>query len=372
MLQVQEYLYQNGLEKLVEEFKLEATHHPILPLVLLKYNQCDSPKYHEITRECRSLVLRKDTWAVYSKSFRRFYNLEELEGNLVCPNHDSFNWNDWVAQEKLDGSLINLFNYHNCWYMTTSGSWGLSNIGEGCPYSWRELFFSLLGDNVKYLDPHISYVFELRSPYNKVVQTHKTPSIALLSSFNLFDLSENTVVFNDYVAEQIGVYRPQLYNFKSVDEVRSWFKTQHPTFEGCVFIDKNFNRLKVKNPPYVHLHHMHDNGNICNYSRMIPLALSRPQEMDEEFLAYFEEIRERWNSLRKDLEAECAYLDEIYCGHHKLERKPFALAIQKLGTKKWHQSVLFAAYKRQEWPSDIIGEFENLLIKIYKEKNNEN
>lgn len=85
MLKVQEYLSdyaktlgpQGALNKLNEELAIRVATHEWLPLVILNYDQLDSPKTHPIVRECRGLVLEMETWKVVARAFERFFNLGE-------------------------------------------------------------------------------------------------------------------------------------------------------------------------------------------------------------------------------------------------------------------------------------------------------
>ena len=79
-LEVQKFLRSNHtLYDLTDELGILVTEHPNpnVPLVSLKYSQINSPKHNEIVKECRGLVLEKDTWNVVAKPFKRFFNLGE-------------------------------------------------------------------------------------------------------------------------------------------------------------------------------------------------------------------------------------------------------------------------------------------------------
>jgi len=82
-------------------------------LVILNYSQIDSPKTNPLVMECRGLILEADTWNLVSIPFYRFFNYGEAT-DIV-----NFNFDDAVLQEKIDGSLIQLFYYNNRWRMAT-------------------------------------------------------------------------------------------------------------------------------------------------------------------------------------------------------------------------------------------------------------
>ena len=95
IMNVQKYLKEYGLDKLVEEFSIIVTDYP--DRVVLNYNQIDSPRFHPVVDECRALILRKGTWEVMARSFDRFYNVGEGEA------WKDFDFSYARFDEKLDG-----------------------------------------------------------------------------------------------------------------------------------------------------------------------------------------------------------------------------------------------------------------------------
>src|SRR6185436_4501314 len=77
-------------EELMAELGLRFAYHPTDPLVILNYDQIESPKTHSIVRECRSLVLEMGTWNCVSKSFNRFYNWGEVQDEMKLFRFDDF------------------------------------------------------------------------------------------------------------------------------------------------------------------------------------------------------------------------------------------------------------------------------------------
>ena len=76
--------------------------------------------------------------------------------------------------------------------------------------------------------------------------------------------------------------------------------------EGYVVVDKDFNRVKIKSPTYVALHHMRNNG-VLSYERGIEIV--RGNELEEvvtyfpEFKEHLEKIKEKYDFLVSRLEA---------------------------------------------------------------------
>jgi len=92
-------------------------------LLVLNYDQINSPKTNEVVVECRSLILERKEggdFQVVSRAFDRFFNVGEIQ----TENEDKnvFSWKNAVAYEKLDGSLVKLYWYRDSWRFSTRGT----------------------------------------------------------------------------------------------------------------------------------------------------------------------------------------------------------------------------------------------------------
>lgn len=356
-----EYIKTHGLPKLIEDFKLNAVYHETLPLVLLKYDQIESPKYHEIIRECRTLILELETWKIVAKSFRRFYNLNEYKDEV-------FDWANFSIEEKIDGSLITLFWYEERWHISTSGSFAKGKINSEAP-TWEELFFNVLPqESLVHLCRDHTYIFELCSPYNKVVKLHKQTHIVLLNIICRKSLKELNCDEKNYIAQKLNCKTPTKYNFPNINEAVAWLDTQPSDFEGFVLVDINGNRIKAKNPAYLSLHSMAGNGYIYLTRRLLPLVLNKQEEKDE-ILSYFPEIKEKWDYLEGEICRIFKDADEILALYHDYDQKKFALAIKS--ESKLLKAILFSCRTNKVKPSLAKKDFELLLIKYFEESNKE-
>lgn len=296
-MKVQEYLRAgNTLETLKEEYGIKLCLHESLPLVILNYDQLASIKTNPIVMECRGLILEVGSWDIVARSFDRFFNLGEAE-NL----QKDFDWSDFYALEKVDGSLVNMFFYGGEWHMATRGSFA-EGLMENCNFTWKELFwktFDLMADSfrisgfrenenpfvIENLRKDFSYTYELCSSYNKIVTDYKTPRLFCL---NYYDKPNNEPM-------KYGVYYsgcPKYYNFKSIEEVNQHIEDLeifNPTIEGLVLVDKNLNRIKVKNKKYLSLHRMRGESGFT-MKNLLPFVVDG--ETDE-LLTYYPELQEK-------------------------------------------------------------------------------
>lgn len=359
MLKLQEYLRNGGTpESLKEELGVMFYKHPYLPLVGFKYNQINSPKFHDIVRECRGVVLENETWNLVAKGFSRFYNLGEN------PEQNLFDWSDFVVTEKCDGSLILLKYYCGEWLVNTSGSFGNGLVGES-GLSWEELFWQTSCLDRKDLDPDYTYVFELCTKWNKVVRDYGVGKVFLLSVFDgeyEFDHDYVSVLFYN-INYNSAISLPENFSIKNEEGVAELLKNKmeyDATWEGVVLRDKNNNRIKCKTTTYLTLHHLKGEG--FTAKRIIPLILN--SEIDE-VLAYFPEYEEEIKKIADWLQEQYEELVELKTDAGSIESaKEFALYI--LPRSKF-ASVLFNSRNKKIDLRSAWIDAVDLITKVYED-----
>jgi hypothetical protein len=291
--------------------------------ILLKYNQIDSDFTNEIVRECRGLILDKNFKPVCVPFFK-FGNY----GETYCPEID---WKSARVQEKVDGSLIKVWFYDEQWRVSTNGSIDAytSDIGQSIfsvldiPYKTFGGLFDKAKENCgldfNRLDTHKTYMFELVSPYNKVVIPYKDIAIYHIGTRNNDTLEE--------LDEDIGVQKPKHYDLHTLEDCIETASKMPYSEEGYVVVDKNWNRVKIKSPQYVAVHHLKNNGDL-NISSLVQLV--RANEIAE-FCTYFPEykeyiikLKEKTEEVIKTLEKE---IDLIKTKQFETQ-KDFALAVK--------------------------------------------
>lgn len=344
------------LEQLVKDFALRAAHSPDGRRVILNYDQISSPKHHRVSRECRGLTLEVGTWNVCARSFARFFNAGE------CPEEEKkFDWQNFVAEEKCDGSLMVLYHWDGCWRVNTRGSFGLGEIQPGLGKNWEEAFYEALGDEkgLDRLHSEYTYVFEFCSRYNKVVRDYPEPTLFLLTAFHKTTGSEVQEDLCDRIASWLGVKRPARYELPSLAQVAAFVNDQEATFEGCVLRDRNGLRIKVKNKSYVALHHLKDNGNVFATKNLVPLILKGEHH---EVLAAFPEAADRLVEVASRMGADLARAQMAWdAAKGAKTQKEFALLVTRLGGPL--KGILFEARKRGVEPATVWRDSEDVVVK---------
>lgn len=313
-------------------------------LAMFKYSQFDSDFMNPLVRECRGLILDEDTLECVSVPFFKFGNY----GEPYCPDID---WKTARVGEKLDGSLIKLVKFPDGnLLISTNGSIDAftTNLQEqiGCP-------FSTFGDLVleaarvemvrkkltvpmpkttwlaNMLKPGYTYMFELTSPYNKVVVPQTETRLNFLGCRDNETLEET--YFTDHPLAK--VFRtPKVFPLASLDDCIAAAKELTLDHEGYVVCDAAFNRVKVKSPLYVSAHYMRSDDGSLSHRRAAELI---KENQTDEFLTYFPEFKADFDKMRAALDAYAAKIDSAFA----------ALSALKLPTRKEHAAWILANAK---------------------------
>lgn len=363
MLAVQSYLlkFENvdeALASLEKEYAVKATLNPDDDRVILNYNMIDSPKTHEIVRECRGLVLDKGNgWKLIAKAFTRFFNHCETE-------HLDFDWtHDVTASDKEDGSLILYYFYNGEWRVNTKGSFGHGEINDSGK-TWNSLFNETINP---YLidDPELNvdytYVFELCSVHNKVVRHYDSPISYLLTIFNGEDEIDKRSL------PIVQFHEPVEFIVHSLDEAIEYIQKREiedSTFEGIVVKDINGNRLKIKTKSYLQLHRTKNNGNIVSIKNIVPLILSGEKD---EVLTYFPELKTKFIEIEEKIDLIKCEILEVWNKYKDIEdKKMFAISII---SETKYTAPLFTAYQNKICPVKALRE-EYIIRMIENIQNN--
>jgi T4 RnlA family RNA ligase len=324
---VQDFLRNGGdVLDLSERFAIDAKYHVgYSQLVMLKYDQISSPFGEPIVRECRGVILDQSrNWNVVSRPFDKFFNFGE---GLAAP----IDWEMAKVEEKVDGSLMTLYHYDDAWRVASSGTPDASGNVNGLPTTFAQLFWqtwekSNRNGSSLLLPPlgseDLCFMFELTTPYNRVVVQHTEPKLTLLAVRN-----RKTGVYDFH--ERWAHYYPSVkrYELRDLEEVQAALKQQNGLKqEGFVIVNPDGSRVKMKNDDYVRFHHMRDS---INGSPKAMLEIVRANESTE-FLAHFPEWQAEYDRVQAAYEDLVTHLEASYeaIKHHTVQ-KDFALEAVK-------------------------------------------
>ncbi len=243
-------------ESLQAQYAIVHRRHRLHPnLVLFKYDMTESPMHECIVQESRGIILDEARdWAIVSRVFDKFFN--HGEGHAA-----EIDWSTARVQEKCDGSLAVVYEYAGAWQVATSGTPDAGGNVDRSGLIFADYFwdtFRAHGGVLPVAADHRDwcFAFELMGPANRIVVVHPEPHLALLAVRNrVTGLWGNATL----AAGTMGVPEVRSFPIRSIPEILASFGAISPlSQEGYVVVDGAGNRLKVKHPGYVALHHAKD------------------------------------------------------------------------------------------------------------------
>ncbi len=303
--------------------------------ILFVYSQIDSDMSNPIVQEARGIIFWEEEMLPVCVPFFKFFNVQET-------NAAQIDWSTAEVQEKIDGSIIKLW-YHNGWHVSTNGTIDANKAGLQLPASvpdyhkpletYLDLFIYTNSkiENVNWLndiDKDYTYVFELVSPYNRVVVPYKEANLYHTGSRNNLTLIEEDL--------DIGFEKPNKYNISTLKDCLQIAEQLPFDNEGYVVVDAKWDRVKIKSPAYVAAHHLKNNG-VVTYSRVLDMIKVGG---DDDFLSIYPEYGEVFKTVKEGLALFIYECLEDYAEFNTANfgtRKEFAI----WATSKRFPSLLF-------------------------------
>lgn len=366
-MKVQEYLRGKNdplqaLASLKEELGIRYKVYEEDGIVILDYDQIESPKTHPIVIECRSLILAYPEFDVVSRKFDRFFNYGEAPDLYA-----DFSFDDAVVMEKADGSLIGV--YHNPkttrWEISTRGmakAEGEHLFGGTWRQKVQEAFgFKDEADFQKRCDDtfwrSFTYIFEYCSPENRIVTKYDEAHMVLTGvRCNITgEEGDASIISSPYLGAIFGDLRvraPKIYSAENMDELIEYANSLPDLEEGFVVRCQLTNkRVKIKSKTYLVAHKLRGNEAVPTRKNVLTLVLEGEVS---EWKLYFPE----WASMTDECAAEVdAFLKEadelFYSNNHLTNQKEFAQSIQLSKFKGC--SLLFSARKLESIPSKVFN-----------------
>ena len=343
MLFVQDFLKNKTFRQLEDEHGVSASFSKCRTKFSLNYSQVSSNTEDVLANECRGLILSAkngksipydymDTivgeTVIQAMPFKRFLNFGQNGAAEINTSAQSFR-----VEEKIDGSLTILYFdvFQKVWHVATRSS-PEADIKNG-DYTFRELFekainniFSLdLSHFVSRLDPNLTYMFELTSPFNQVVVAHQDTTLSLIGvrdRSTLLEIDPETIT--------LGVPKSKKYSFSDISSIINFVNSRDPKlYEGVVLCDlSTFNRVKIKNPEYSKLNRIVDLVAKSN-RKCVEILLSGKDDDIDPFLP--KELKNKLENIKFQLSNWMKFQDNEYYNHiisNPKSKKDFALSIK--------------------------------------------
>jgi hypothetical protein len=378
---IQKYLLTHSLADLEKDHAVKARWSQDNKKFSLNYNMIESKENDKLACECRGLVLspastpKSDTdivglTKVLGRPMLRFFNQGQVEAAKI-----NFEAKDTKFYEKLDGSFSMVYyDTNNCkWCVATRSVPDADQPIDGFEdYTFRTLFEKALTSMAwsptftfkkwtdKYLNKEMSYIFELCTPINRIVVDYKDYSVTLLAVIeNATGQEFNIEPLDDFVVPRVC----KTYNLGNLEDMIEFVSKRNPLeHEGIVACDRNFNRVKVKNPSYVALNRVRDS--VAKSPRAL-MEICLQGKLDDVVPLLPEHLLDRAYKVRDGLRALIKNLDEQYLlclaeakknSNGYDERKQLALAVnRKKDPKSKNSHKVWMGYTMKRY----VGECKN-------------
>ena len=329
--------------------------------VIFNYRQLSSDFSNEIVRECRGIIFKEGEWKYpVCHAFDKFGNY----GEEYVPEMD---WGTVKVTEKIDGSIMKLWCHNGCWNLSTNSNIDAKDatIGDVRKEDFAQVFWEgiiqhlpqtkdkgklpSLIDWFNDLNPEYTYIFELVSPYTRVVIPYEETDVYFLGARNNKTNHQRGCDWESALILGVNMLpRPKLYPMQTLTQITAAANTLPWNEEGYVCYDKNFNRCKIKSPKYV-MAHFARNNNVITRKHLIEVILKG--EMDE-FLIYASDYRDQIEQTKITMDSYIQAINgigEFARGLRHLEKKKAAEVIKNFD--KIAQPIMFMNYDK-----DVSGE----------------
>ena len=243
--------------------------------------------------------------------------------NLYSPN-------DCVAEEIIEGTMINLF-YDEDWEIATRSSVGgktsffCSNY-EGKTETFRKMFLEACNvNNLEFdkLNKNICYSFVLQHPKNRIVIPFTKPNLYLVSCYSI---KNNLIeVVNRESQKEIlsdtTVQFPEKYTFENYDELRTKWASNNTNYKqvGVMLYHLSSGvRSKMRNPNYETVKQLRGNQPKEQYRYLV----LRNQGKVSDYLKFYPEDMKSFNNYRNQVHNFTKQLHNNYIDCYINKKQP--------------------------------------------------
>ncbi len=325
-----------------------------------------------VVQEARGIIINLESLEVVCWPFRKFGNWNESYA-------DPIDWSTARVQEKLDGSIIKLWfdSLRKEWRFSTNAT--IDSSLANADSLTNESYYDLIKKADNYgsipfdrLDKDNTYIFELVSPQNRIVIEYPY--------CRLFHIGTRTNISGRERLVDIGIVKPAEYSLHSLKECiaaakllnRSEDQSENDAEllssvkkEGFVVVDIHFNRVKIKSPDYLAIHHVIKNGNFTK-ERVVRLLRDEEINVDDfcreypEYAVYIRYYQFKLAELEFEVTAFVRMVLNMY-EEYSRERKALALVIKD----HRYQSFGFMAIDTHKSAHEMIKELDlGKLLKL--------
>jgi hypothetical protein len=275
-------------------------------------------------------------------------------------NKNSENSNSIVAEEFVEGTMINVF-----WDETSglSGSWEIATrntVGAEVSFykskekapTFRDMFLEAAKKNnleLNMLNPMYCYSFVLQHPENRIVVPFKNAQLYLVEVYEIVQTEGGTVnVFplDLNFVKTVGYWNttslkfPQVYEFTNYDDLKETYASMNTSYEILGVVIKNKvtgERCKLRNPVYEYVRHLRGNQPKVQYQY---LELRKEGKVGD-FLKFYPENKKDFSYFRDRLHDFTNSLYQNYISCYIKKERPLKEFPDHFRTHMFHIHKLY-------------------------------
>ncbi|WP_245449663.1 T4 RnlA family RNA ligase [Rhizobium leguminosarum] len=217
----------------------------------------------------RGLIVDEGAGRVVATPFPKFFNVGERHGEVPDLPFEAF--------EKLDGSLIIVFNDAGRWHAATKGAFDSEQA------LWAQA--RLDAHDLSGLSPDTTYLFEAVYPENRIVVRYAEPAMVMLAAYHASGLE---VTYDEVrtTSQALGWRAAERHEFGNMADMMLHTATLPRNNEGFVVRFTDGLRLKLKGSEYRRIHAL--------ISRCTPLALWEAMAAGDDMAAIRRDLPEEF------------------------------------------------------------------------------
>jgi len=260
--------------------------HPVYDISLYKYTRKTvfERYWDDYTLNLRGTVLDSNGLVV-SMPFQKIFNYTEDQSIHIDSNSED---TPTLIYEKMDGTLLTLFNYNGKWNFATQQTFDSVYTERA-----KSIFQNKYSEVIQLLDPSKTYMFELISDISRVVINYDDiDDLYLIGIRDNITLKYDWIEFNN-LKYNISTPKLYLYSSSSYDVYNFISNIEHnpdlENKEGVVLYQPMLDRvIKFKTKKYVELHKIRST---INENSIYNFLLDNKNTTTEEML---ENIPDEW------------------------------------------------------------------------------
>jgi len=326
-LLVQKYLETHTLEQLKADHGVNYRFSSDGMKFSLNYDMLEASNTDPLASQCRGVVLAHDNFfleddgcvvghtEILARTMDRFFNLGQ-----DCAAEVDFAAHGTRFYEKLDGTMCALYYDHikQEWSVATRSVPEADLPIDGFDnMTFRGLFEKAIQDTTGYhfvtwvkeenLYYGMTYVFELCTPANRIVVEHDEYKVALLAIRHT-DGGEEKIDDPGYTLRHVPLCPS--YELNNLADMIEFVSGRDPLqYEGIVAVDKNWNRVKVKNAEYIALSRAKDSA-MRSPRALVELCLLG--KLDDALPLLPNHIQERAHKIEEALRGFIRHSNDVY------------------------------------------------------------